>query len=166
MGKYKIADKKSKKQIRKEKMEKAMRTPEANRRYELMVNIGFYAVTVIYGILCLYLHYMQSVMPVDGRSTTFESDLPYHISMIVDDGWFYSLTAYVYMALYKLASDSTVLIAIFLALTAVATILLTEKALRALGVKNKGVSCGGAFVLNLVPSDIRLSCSSKRFITL
>ena len=57
----------------------------------------------VYGALCLYLFYMQSIQPLDYDNRYFQSDLPYHISMIVDDGWYYRFTAYIYQLLYGLA---------------------------------------------------------------
>ena len=52
-----------------------------------------WAAVFAYGVLCVYLFYMQSVQPLDYNNRYFQSDLPYHISMIVDDGWYYSFTA-------------------------------------------------------------------------
>ena len=46
-----------------------------------------WAVIGVYGAMCLYLFYMQSVQPMEDGNLYFMSDLPYHISMIVDDGW-------------------------------------------------------------------------------
>lgn len=119
-------------------------------RYKTAVRIFFYIMTVIYGGLCIYLFYRQSVQPLDDNNRYFQSDLPYHISMIIDDGWYYSLTAYAYILLYKMAGGGTVLIAILLGLASVLTVLLTEKLLRVTGVDNIGISCGGALILNLL----------------
>lgn len=88
------------------------------------------AVTVVYGLLCLYLYYMQSIQPLDYDNRYFHSDLPYHISMIIDDGWYYSFTAYVYQALYVICGRTTIGIAVFLAAVSVATVYLTDIALR------------------------------------
>lgn len=88
------------------------------------------AVTLLYGLLCLYLYYMQSIQPLDYDNRFFQSDLPYHISMIVDDGWYYSFTAYIYQLLYILCGHTTIGIAVFLAVVSVATVFLTDVALR------------------------------------
>ena len=93
---------------------------------------ALWGIIIVYGLLCLYLFYMQSIQPLDGNNRYFQSDLPYHISMIVDDGWYYSFTAYAWQLLYWLGGKSTVLIAAFLAAVAVFTVLLTEKLLRML----------------------------------
>lgn len=69
--------------------------------------------TIVYGVCCLYLYLQQAVQPLDYDNRLFQSDLPYHISMIIDDGWYYSFTAYAYQVLYLLAGGSTWLIAIF-----------------------------------------------------
>ena len=66
-----------------------------------------WAVTAVYGVLCLYLFYMQSIQPLDYNNRYFQSDLPYHISMIVDDGWYYSFTAYAYQFLYWAGGGDT-----------------------------------------------------------
>ena len=67
------------------------------RRLGLPVMICMVA---LYGISCLYLYLQQSVQPLDYNNRYFQSDLPYHISMIIDDGWYYSFTAYAYQVLY------------------------------------------------------------------
>lgn len=107
---------------------------------------------ILYGIACLYLYYQQSVQPLDYNNRIFQSDLPYHISMIVDDGWYYSFTAYAYQVLYFLAGNSTCLIAAFLAVVSVWTVILTEKLLRMLMAKEArdGLTLGGALLLNMV----------------
>ena len=100
-------------------------------RADKLIMIVFFVITAVYGGLCFYLFYNQSLQGT-GYVYAFESDLPYHISMVVDDGWYYSLTAFIYLALYKLAGGGTVLIAVFLALTAAATIIATWKLLELL----------------------------------
>ncbi len=108
--------------------------------------------TILYGISCLYLYLRQAVQPLDYNNRYFQSDLPYHISMIVDDGWYYSFTAYVYQVLYLLAGKGTWLIALFLAVVSFLTVLLTEALLRRLSGRKKmdGLTLGGALVLNMV----------------
>lgn len=101
-------------------MEKSKKSGE---RY---LRIFFHIVTVAYGILCFYLYYMQSVQPLDPDNHYFESDLPYHISMIVQDGWGYSLTACIYKILYAVCGNTTVGIAVFLALISVFTVYATD----------------------------------------
>lgn len=107
---------------------------------------------ILYGIACLYLYYQQSIQPLDYNNRVFQSDLPYHISMIIDDGWYYSFTAYAYQVLYFLAGESTCLIVVFLAVISVWTVLLTEKLLRVLLEKETrdGLTLGGALGLNMV----------------
>lgn len=103
----------------------------------------------IYGGLCLYLFYMQSVQPLDYNNRYFQSDLPYHISMIVDDGWYYSFTAYVYQLLYRIAGG-TALIAVFLAAAGVLCIVATDRLLALLLDRDgtDAVTLAGAFALN------------------
>jgi len=86
-----------------------------------------WVVLSIYGAACLYLFYMQSIQPLDYNNRYFQSDLPYHISMIIDDGWYYSFTAYAYQLLYGIFGRRTVGIALFLTVLAVLGIVLTER---------------------------------------
>ncbi len=99
----------------------------AKRKIELGIVWCMYGV---YGLLCLYLYIMQAKQPLDYNNRYFQSDLPYHISMIVDDGWYYSFTAYVYRLLYTLAGGNGNLIAGFLAIVTVGTVAGTETLLR------------------------------------
>ena len=116
---------------------------------ELPIRIVFYILCALYGGLCMYLFYNQSLQEVHGDSLLFESDLPSHISMVVDDGWYYSLTAFVYAFLYKIAGG-TVLIAVFLALVAAGTVIATQKLLELIVSDRYGISCAGALALNFV----------------
>ena len=75
----------------------------------------------VYGIICVYLYYKQT-FHVEGMP--FESDLPYHISMAVDDHWFYSLTAIVYL-IFFLTPFGSLLTALFLGCITVGTIVVT-----------------------------------------
>ena len=106
----------------------------------------------IYGVACLYLFYMQSIQPLDYDNRYFQSDLPYHISMIIDDGWYYSFTAYVYQLLYIFFGKTTIGIAVFLAVMAVLGIILTDKLLRILTEQKEITmwSMVSVFALNMV----------------
>lgn len=106
----------------------------------------------IYGVLCAYLFYMQSIQPLDYDNRYFQSDLPYHISMIINDGWYYSFTAYVYRFLYWLGGNGTTWIAGFLAVIQVLSVILTERLLRLLSGQKKlnMLTLGAALGLNLV----------------
>lgn len=79
------------------------------------------ALLVVYGLACVYLYYQQSFFTEGG---SFESDLPFHISMAVDDHWFYSLTAVLYQ-LFFLTPFGHGLTAVFLAVITVATVYVT-----------------------------------------
>ncbi len=106
----------------------------------------------IYGILCLYLYYMQSIQSLDYNNRYFQSDLPYHISMIIDDGWYYSFTAYIYQLLYWLGGNGTLLISVFLAAMSVLSVILTERLIRFLREDERisGLTLSAALGLNLV----------------
>lgn len=86
------------------------------------------AFTVIYGFACVYLYYNQLFF-VEGKP--FESDLPFHVSMAVDDKWFYSLTAILYQ-LFFMTSIGNQLTALFLGVVSVATIFATYELLQQL----------------------------------
>lgn len=121
----------------------------------------------IYGALCLYLYYMQSIQPLDYNNRYFQSDLPYHISMLIDDGWYYSFTAYVYRLLYWLGGGSTLLIAFFLAVVTVLCVILTEKLLRLL--LNRGrtdaLTLSAAFGLNFVMAFFWTYAGQYRYVS-
>ncbi len=75
-------------------------------------------VCLIYGGLLTYLHYNQTFFEVGGP---FESDFPYHIKMAVEDNWYYSFTAFVYVFLYMFPCGN-ILSSIFLAVCQLGTI--------------------------------------------
>lgn len=121
----------------------------------------------IYGVACLYLYYMQSIQSLDYNNRYFQSDLPYHISMIVDDGWYYSFTAYAYQLLYYLCGKTTAGIAVFLAVVTVVSVLLTELLLRRM-IGRDGQSAftpAAALVLNLVMPFYLEAAGSYRYVS-
>ncbi len=75
-------------------------------------------INIIYGALLVYLHYNQTLFEVGGP---FEADTPYHIKMAVEDNFYYSFTAFVYMFLYKFPCGN-LLASVFLSLCELATI--------------------------------------------
>lgn len=79
---------------------------------------GLYVLLALYGIACAYLYYHQLFWVEGGL---FESDLPFHVRMAVEDHWFYSLTAVIYQLFY-LTPFGNELVAVFLAGVSVATI--------------------------------------------
>ena len=123
-----------------------------NEKQQSIWVLLLWIILVMYGVACLYLYYMQSIQPLDYDNRYFQSDLPYHISMIVDDGWYYSFTAYAYQLLYVLAGKGTLLIAMFLTAVTLGCIVLTEKLLRVFLCRQKqdALTLGGAMLLNMV----------------
>lgn len=83
-----------------------------------------------YGLACLWLYFQQSIadLTVEGN-IPYQSDLPLHISMVVEDGWYYSFTAYAYKLLYVICGGKTYGIALLLAVLSVGTVYLTERLL-------------------------------------
>ncbi len=90
-----------------------------------------HGVTALYGAACLWLYYKQSIadLQFEGYNIPYQSDLPLHISMIIEDGWYYSFTAYAYKALHVLFGGTTIGIALFLAFCSVAVVYVTEQAI-------------------------------------
>lgn len=89
---------------------------------------------LLYGASMLFLFYKQTGW---SGGAVYESDLPVHIKMIVEDGWYYSLTAFVYQVLYLLpftlpngAPFGNLAIAFFLALCGLFSVYLTAFLLR------------------------------------
>lgn len=68
-------------------------------------------ITVAYFAVLVFLFYNQTKVMQTGR---FESDLYLHIKMAVEDKWYYSLTAFVYL-FFDLFACRDMLIAVFLA---------------------------------------------------
>ena len=126
-----------------------------------------WALTTLYGMACLYLYYMQSIQPLDYDNRYFQSDLPYHISMIVEDGWYYSFTAYAYQALYYLCGKTTVGIALFLAAVTVASLVLTELLLRRMaGMQRRSwATMAAALALNLAMPFYLKWAGSYRYVS-
>lgn len=107
--------------------------------------------TAVYFGACVYLFYNQTQYPTTGR---FESDLPFHISMAVDDRWYYSFTAFVYVWLYSFKIHD-ILIGIFLAAVTIATIFVTYRIVTKLARKyemqiSKPICYALAMILNFV----------------
>jgi len=91
---------------------------------------GFIA---IYGLACLWLYYHQSVADLSlPDPIPYQSDLPLHISMVVEDGWYYSFTAILYQLLYILCGGTTVGIAVLLAAVSVGTVYATGSLIEAM----------------------------------
>ncbi len=106
-----------------------------------ILRIMMHVAVAIYGVACLWLYYQQSVtvLPEEGL-VAYQSDLPLHISMIVEDGWYYSFTAYAYKVLHVLFGGSTFGIALLLAACSVATVYVTERVVYAAGYERKAVT--------------------------
>lgn len=87
-----------------------------------------HVLTAVYGMACLWLFYRQSIadLTVEG-AIPYQSDLPLHISMIIEDGWYYSFTAYAYKLLYLLCGRTTIGIALLLAVCTWATVYVMEE---------------------------------------
>ncbi len=79
-----------------------------------------------YGLACFYLYYRQSTADLTAEVIRYQSDLPLHISMVVEDGWMYSFTAIAYLVLYRIF-QGPLGIAMLLAVCTVGTVYAAEK---------------------------------------
>lgn len=100
---------------------------EGSRNNSITFRWLAHAIVAIYGAACLWLYYHQSIadLTVEG-SIPYQSDLPLHISMVLQDHWYYSFTAYAYQILSWICGGSTVGIAFFLAVVSTLTVYATE----------------------------------------
>lgn len=98
-----------------------------------ILRVMAHILVAVYGGACLWLYYKQSIAALpDEAIIPYQSDMPLHISMIVEDGWYYSFTAYAYKALHVLFGGSTAGIALLLAAMSVAAVYVTEYAVCAI----------------------------------
>lgn len=98
-----------------------------------------HALIACYGIACLWLYYNQSVAVLtDSGNGPFQSDLPLHLSMILEDGWYYSFTAFVYQFLDVVCFGNTIGVAVFLTMISVATVYATDALLEEFGMGENG----------------------------
>ncbi len=107
-----------------------------------MIKIPLHAAVLLYGASMAFLFYKQTGW---SGGAVYESDLPVHIRMIVEDGWYYSLTAFVYKAFYAIpvvlpggVLFGDLAIALFLALCGVASVYLTAALLRDMQAEETG----------------------------
>ena len=120
---------------------------------------------LLYGALLVYLHYNQLLFEVGGP---FEADTPYHVKMAVEDNWYYSFTAFVYVFLYKFPWGN-MLTAIFLSLCELATIFGTYLLLKEIWKKYQikigtAVTLLGATALNFVMAFYVKAVNQRHYI--
>lgn len=117
------------------------------------LRLAAHILTVLYGVACLWLYYQQSIadLTVQG-DIPYQSDLPLHISMVIEDGWYYSFTAYAYRILHILFGGNTFGIALFLAVVSFLTVYMTEELFCVMRGSHEKSACtlGLALTLNLV----------------
>ncbi len=104
---------------------------KSKKWWEVMLNSLAFLSFGSYTVACTYLFYMQAIqkiVDIEAGSHLFESDLPYHIKMAVVDGWYYSLTGFLYK-IFDTFPASNYFIAVFLGLIAGGTVYLTYKML-------------------------------------
>lgn len=145
-----------------------MSSEEKNSHGNGYNNIGkaaMHTAIILYGLSMVFLFYKQTGW---SGGAVYESDLPVHIRMIIEDGWYYSLTAFVYQALYQIpfvlpdgAPFGNLAIAVFLGLCGTVSVYLTAYLLRDLQGNRRGNALtawhlSGGLLLNLVmPCYIR-----------
>lgn len=109
-----------------------------------------FLITGIYTVACCILFYRQAAW-ADGLY--YESDLPAHLKM-AEDGWGYSLTAFVYRIFMHLPAYKF-LVAAFLALCAGGTMLVTILVLRNFCFNYYSALCAGVAVNIVMPVFIK-----------
>lgn len=117
---------------------------------------------VIYGICCASLHSNQILLSYDG---SFESDIPAHISMALEDNWFYSLMGLLIKVFY-LTGYGPVLLSGLLAITTVATIFATYLLMQELTGKyfSSGMILVFAFISNIIMPFYLALAGKQRYI--
>ena len=120
---------------------------------------------LVYGVLLVYLHYNQTLYVEGGL---FEADTPYHIKMAVEDNWYYSITAFVYVFFYKFPCGN-ILVGIFLSMCHIVTILGTYLLLKEIWVHynlqiKTGITLFGATALNLVMAFYVKNVNARHYI--
>lgn len=96
---------------------------ETTMKRDRVIKIGLWAVLLIYGVLCVYLYYRQT-LHVSG--TPYESDLSSHIRTAVNQHWFYSFLALLYQLFYMTPFGGQ-LTAVFLGVVTIGTIYVTYR---------------------------------------
>ena len=130
-----------------------------------IITILLMIANLIYGGLLVYLHYNQTLFEV---GKPFESDLPFHIKMAVEDNWYYSFTAFVYVFLYKLPW-ANLLVGFFLAICEVTTIYGTYLLLKELWKQyelkiNTSATLGMSMALNFVMAFYVKAVNARHYI--
>ncbi|MBR1931420.1 MAG: hypothetical protein IJ833_08140 [Lachnospiraceae bacterium] len=133
-------------------------TESRRNNLEKLCGVMAHGMVVIFGLTCLWLYYHQSIADLSlPDPIPYQSDLPLHISMVVEDGWYYSFTAFFYKALYVLCGGSTVGIAVLLATVSVVSVYATQRLIVILQGTEPDISVGQgwrntilALTLNLV----------------
>ena len=120
---------------------------------------------LVYGVLLVYLHYNQTLYVEGGL---FEADTPYHIKMAVEDNWYYSITAFVYVFFYKFPCGN-ILVGLFLSMCHIVTIWGTYLLLKEIWVHynlqiKTGITLFGATALNLVMAFYVKSVNARHYI--
>ncbi len=114
-------------------------------RMERLLKVTFYVLLAVYAISLCFMFYRQTQWT---GGAVYESDLPAHISMVIEDGWYYSLSALVYRLLYFLPWPSAA-IAVFLTGCQVLSVLLGGKLLNRF-LHRDSLANAASLVLNFV----------------
>lgn len=129
---------------------------------------GMHVLVMCYGAACVWLYYHQSIADLSvAGSIPYQSDLPLHISMIIEDGWYYSFTAYAYKALHVLCGGSTAGIAVLLAVMSVGSIYVTEQLICLFGgfAEKNGFTLTAALSVNLVMPIYAQAAGMYRYVS-
>jgi len=120
----------------------------------------FAGLLVLYGILCFYLYYHQLLYPVTGL---FESDTSVHVRFAVEEGYYHSLAAFIYVLLYKLPFPN-VTIALTLSVVTVLSVYFTKNLILKINPCKKVFAYVSAFFANFVMGFYAATVNKQHYI--
>ena len=123
------------------------------KKTSVVLNIAALVLTALYFALCIFLYYKFMGWT---EGAVYESDLPAHISLAVDDGLIYSLISIIIIGLSK--SGTLIVLPVLLAMFALLSVFFTAELL--IEVSDKKISSNAAILLALL-LNIVMPCYIK-----
>ncbi len=123
------------------------------KKTSVALNIAALVLTALYFALCIFLYYKFMGWT---EGAVYESDLPAHISLAVDDGLIYSLISIIIIGLSK--SGTLIVLPVLLAMFALLSVFFTAELL--IEVSDKKISSNAAILLALL-LNIVMPCYIK-----
>ncbi len=123
------------------------------KKTSVALNLAALVLTALYFALCIFLYYKFMGWT---EGAVYESDLPAHISLAVDDGLIYSLISIIIIGLSK--SGTLIVLPVLLAMFALLSVFFTAELL--IEVSDKKISSNAAILLALL-LNIVMPCYIK-----